>query len=705
MLSIAHGCGAGLLFARCDPTTEPAAKIVGSVPDMDDSVLNSLVVTLKSGDTNAASQLARYLSGPTMTERAAAFVASGGLDVIASVLADQRASVDLRLASVRLLRVWLRSGDYGQLVVSGCVDALSICVAPSNLAQAPAAKLMVEHALAAMNVAAAKDTASCTAMREGGVFATIMPWISKSGSAASTDAAFGSKMQLVAIRLAKNLMLGNQVAVDAKFPQLAKSLIQCAGFAEPKLELTVMMALEAFCREPQLHRSLVKQQALVPLVQTASNGATPQARSYAAQALVSIAMTSDDKATVIIKWMTSAKCFSAIVSQLQDDSADVVALAAKGIGRLMAAGGEPLKTMTELGVVRELYSLLEADGTSDKTRASAMSALGALGDGKNAAVGRELLAGEMAGSTMVSQVVDYLKQENQRTAAVELLAGLAQIEQLEEDMGIELTQITALLPALLISSDPRARRAAAKCAANLALHPDYIPVIGRSEIVDPLLRLLAPSVDLQTRRHAARAVSNLSANTLCRMLMMRSGTLNACLQLLKQPDQDRDLLCYSVKTIAAYAQAPIPDAASKLASKPIINSLLSASESRDEQVQRHAVITIAAISGTPNGHRVLVQCRVFETLAASCFGRDPKWKIAADTERYAVMAMANLAAFDVYHPYLQHVGWKQLSLHAKSGGDDMAKSLSNFWDKNMRPGDSSQKQMFFCAHKRLSLSP
>ena len=146
----------------------------------------------------------------------------------------------------------------------------------------------------------------------------------------------------------------------------------------------------------------------------------------------------------------------------------------------------------------------------------------------------------------------------------------------------------ARTPLLALSS-----RSAARCLANLALHPEYAQVLGRRDTVGPLLHSLAPHVEVATRQEASRAVSNLAANrecysttrnesrteehptlatslafsqltgafgdrfcaALCRVILMREGALNASVAILVQANGlESKLASYALKTVTLFAQ-------------------------------------------------------------------------------------------------------------------------------------------------------
>jgi len=61
---------------------------------------------------------------------------------------------------------------------------------------------------------------------------------------------------------------------------------------------------------------------------------------------------------------------------------------------------------------------------------------------------------------------------------------------------------------------------------------------------------------------------------------------------------------------------------------------------------------------------------------------------------FSPAALANLSAFDQYHPALKKVGYPQLVGKARSGTDDMARNLTRFWEQNMK-GPVKSRQMFW----------
>jgi hypothetical protein len=114
---------------------------------------------------------------------------------------------------------------------------------------------------------------------------------------------------------------------------------------------------DTLAHETSAHRALIKAGVLEPLAQMTA-AATPQTRSRAANALVSLAATTDDRASVIHRRMADAGSFAVIVEQLADRNATVAALAAKGVEKLARGGGEPLKQLLQLEAIASLNKLV-----------------------------------------------------------------------------------------------------------------------------------------------------------------------------------------------------------------------------------------------------------------------------------------------------------------------------------------------------------
>eukprot|EP01052_Picozoa_sp_SAG31_P015643 SAG31_NODE_1011_length_10382_cov_8.910240_6_plen_200_part_00 len=108
------------------------------------------------------------------------------------------------------------------------------------------------------------------------------------------------------------------------------------------------------------------------------------------------------------------------------------------------------------------------------------------------------------------------------------------------------------------------------------------------------------------------------------------------------------VILQAIKTIACFASSPVPDAVGKLSTMQVCEALVSAAVSRvrssqlltgmfrtsepssrsfvqDKEVQRLAVLALAALSSTPASHNYLIRCYAPALLARSCFGRDAKW--------------------------------------------------------------------------------
>ena len=101
---------------------------------------------------------------------------------------------------------------------------------------------------------------------------------------------------------------------------------------------------------------------------------------------------------------------------------------------------------------------------------------------------------------------------NLQAAGLEFLAECARMQQLEDAVADDRDARVDELSLLLGSKHGKVRTAAVKCVANLALHPEYTQVLGRSATVGPLLQLVAPAYEVQTRQNAGRAIVNLAAN-------------------------------------------------------------------------------------------------------------------------------------------------------------------------------------------------
>ena len=284
----------------------------------------------------------------------------------------------------------------------------------------------------------------------------------------------------------------------------------CADSAaeNPELCYEAIRLLELLAQEPSLHRALVREGSLPPLTNAAA-GPSPQARSFAARALVHLATTGNEKAAVIHRHLVDAGSYAAIARQVADSHPDVAVHAAKSVGDVLRHGGAAAEKLLELGVVADLQQLIApaSDGAVDSGTAAAVGALSALGKQLADALGKEgcqqlcVAATELLSASPASKL-----------SATAALAELAQVQSLE-DIVTENRESRALrLCELLGSEDGRVRASAARCIGNLALHQEYAQVFGRRETAGPLLHALAPHEDLATRQEASRAISNLAAS-------------------------------------------------------------------------------------------------------------------------------------------------------------------------------------------------
>ena len=116
--------------------------------------------------------------------------------------------------------------------------------------------------------------------------------------------------------------------------------------------------------------------------------------------------------------------------------------------------------------------------------------------------------------TILASVASFLAVDdaNMQAAASKFVGELAKVQLLEDAVADDRDARVESLSQLLRSKHQRVRANAAQCVANLALHPEYTQVLGRSTTVGPLLRLVAPASDLDVRQHAGRAIANLAAN-------------------------------------------------------------------------------------------------------------------------------------------------------------------------------------------------
>ena len=338
--------------------------------------------------------------------------------------------------------------------------------------------------------------------------------------------------------------------------------------SEPEVCYEGIRLMELLAQEPTLHRFLVKSGAQVPLTAVAG-GASPQAKSFAARALAHLAVTSDAKAGVIHRRLVDAGAYAALVNQVTDINPGVSAHAAKAVGDVLGNGGEPAQKVIELGAVVALLQLLDtieeesldggagtsaagdATAAASPTTVAGVGALAALGSRLADAIGIEGCQSLCATATVLLSDASPVANLNATLAMTEL----ARVQALE-DIIAENREVRALrLCELLRCEDSRVRTGSARCIANLALHPEYAQVLGRRDTVGPLLQSLAPHVEVATRTEASRAVSNLAANPLCRLILMREGALKASVAILRQANGvESNLASYALKTITLFAQ-------------------------------------------------------------------------------------------------------------------------------------------------------
>lgn len=281
---------------------------------------------------------------------------------------------------------------------------------------------------------------------------------------------------------------------------------------EPELCYEAVRLLERLAQEQTLHRDLVKRGALAPLTSAASSS-SPQTRSFAARALVHLATTSDEKATVIHRRLVDAGSYTALVHQVPDSHPGVSAHAAKAVGEILQRGGEPAKQVLALGAATALVGLLvpTSNDSNKESAAASTAAVGAL-----AALGRKLpeVIGMDGCQVLCAAAGALLFEENPEAnvSAAEALAEVATVQCLEDIVAEDRENRSLMLCNLLSCKDIRVRTSSARCLANLALHPEYAQVLGRRDAIGPLLYSLAPHVEVSTRQEACRAVSNLAAN-------------------------------------------------------------------------------------------------------------------------------------------------------------------------------------------------
>ena len=285
---------------------------------------------------------------------------------------------------------------------------------------------------------------------------------------------------------------------------------------EPELCYEAVRLLERLAQEQTLHRYLVKSGALAPLT-AAANSSSPQTRSFAARALVHLATSSDEKAGVIHRRLVDAGSYTALVHQVADSHPGVSAHAAKAVGDILKQGGEPAKQVLALDAATTLVGLLAplSEGSKEEpappSTAAAVGALAALGGSLPEMIG---LDGCQKLCTAAGSLL-FAKGPEEILGATEALAVVATLQSLEDVVAEDREKCSLALCDLLSCADGRVRTSAARCLANLALHPEYAQVLGRRDTIGPLLHSLAPHVEVSTRQEACRAVSNLAANREC----------------------------------------------------------------------------------------------------------------------------------------------------------------------------------------------
>ena len=302
---------------------------------------------------------------------------------------------------------------------------------------------------------------------------------------------------------------------------------------EPELCYEAVRLLERLAQEHSLHRCLVKSGALAPLTSAAS-GSSPQTRSFAARALVHLAKTSDEKATVIHRRLLDAGSYTALVHQVADGHPGVSAHAATAVGEILQQGGEPAKQVLALDATTALLGLLQplsedsnkepANEPNSIQRAAAVGALAALGSKLPELIGTD---GCQRLCTAAGALL-FDKDLEANLSASKALAEAAKFQSLEDIVAEDRNNRSLVLCSLLSCKDARVRTSSARCLANLALHPEYAQVLGRRDTIGPLLQSLAPHVEVSTRQEASRAVSNLAANrefpVSCQRLFNRDKT-------------------------------------------------------------------------------------------------------------------------------------------------------------------------------------
>ena len=334
--------------------------------------------------------------------------------------------------------------------------------------------------------------------------------------------------------------------------------------SEPELCYEGIRLMEMLAQEPMLHRFLVKSGAQDPLTKVAG-GASPQAKSFAARALAHLAVTSDAKASVIHRRLVDAGAYAALVNQVTDVNPGVSAHAAKAVGDVLGNGGEPAQKVIELGAVAALLALLDTiDGAEESPDGGAGAAAAAspttvAGVGALAALGSRLAdAIGMEGCQTLCNTATVLLSDASPVANLNATVAFTELARVQalEDVIAENREVRALrLCELLRCKDARVRTGSARCLANLALHPEYAQVLGRRDTVTAVLQSLAPHVEVATRTEASRAVSNLAANPLCRLILMREGALKASVAILRQAEGvESDLASYALKTVTLFAQ-------------------------------------------------------------------------------------------------------------------------------------------------------
>ena len=292
---------------------------------------DTMEIRLGGSVADVGAELRRVTASINST-RAAEFVKQGSLGDVFVVLMGEAAGP--KVDALRLVKGLASHGLGTELCSSPCLKAVVQCVVPRGDAEvtSEALRTLCELASAKPESLGARPDVIDAAIQcvGGGASAgsahnssSWMPW----GGGGKPD-------------------LANVSSTSAAVPLIT-----------PEVAYEAVRLIDTLAHETSAHRALIKAGVLEPLAQMTA-AATPQTRSRAANALVSLAATTDDRASVIHRRMADAGSFAVIVEQLADRNATVAALAAKGVEKLARGGGEPLKQLLQLEAIASLNKLV-----------------------------------------------------------------------------------------------------------------------------------------------------------------------------------------------------------------------------------------------------------------------------------------------------------------------------------------------------------